>query len=154
MKRNEIGGIINFLDRVPVSKIEQKPIRTRLTLVVFALQKENRAINAGISELRDSLINGREDRMKQFSEIAQNYNLAKTSAEKEVLMSRLNRDFAEEQKLNELINESINAYLDEDASCEVKPFDLNEFIEAMSSVGIEVTGRDLRAIESILMVQE
>lgn len=154
MKRNEVNGIINFLDRVPVSKIKQKSIRTRLTIVVFTLQKESREINSGISELRDSIIAGKEDRMKQFSEAAQNYNLAKTVAEKEQLMSRLNRDFAEEQKLNERINESINEYLEGDASCNVKPFDLEEFMEVMSSVGIEVTGRELRAIEPILKVSE
>lgn len=154
MKRNEVNGIINFLDRVPVSKIKQKPIRTRLTIAVFTLQKESREINSGISELRDSIIAGKEDRMKQFSEAAQNYNLAKTVAEKEQLMSRLNRDFAEEQKLNERINESINEYLKGDASCNVKPFDPEEFMEVMSSVGIEVTGRELRAIEPLLKVSE
>ena len=80
MKRNEVNGIINFLDRVPVSKIKQKPIRTRLTIAVFTLQKESREINSGISDLRDTIIKGKEDRMKQFSEAAQNYNLAKTVA--------------------------------------------------------------------------
>lgn len=154
MKRNEVNGIISFLDKVPVSKIKQKPIRTSLTIAVFALQKESREINSGISDLRDSIIKDKEDRMKQFSEAAQNYNLAKTVAEKEQLMSRLNRDFAEEQKLNEQINETIDAYLEEEASCSVKPFDLEEFMEVMSSIGIEVTGRELRAIEPILKVCE
>ncbi|MDD7490463.1 MAG: hypothetical protein PUK22_04810 [Bacteroides sp.] len=154
MKRNEVNGIINFLDRVPVSKIKQKPIRTRLTIAVFTLQKESREINSGISDLRDTIIKGKEDRMKQFSEAAQNYNLAKTVAEKEQLLSRLNREFPEEQKLNEQINDSINAYLEEDASCTIKPFDLEEFMEVMSSVGIEVTGRELRAIEPILKLSE
>lgn len=154
MKRNEINGIINFLDRVPVSKIKQKTLRTRLTIAVFTLQKESRAINAGISELRDSIITGNEDRMNQFGEIVNNYNLAKTVAEKEQLMSRLNRDFAEERKMNERINESINAYLEDEAYCNVKPFDLEEFIEAMSSVGIEVTGRELRTIEPIIKISE
>ena len=69
-------------------------------------------------------------------------------------MSRLNREFAEEQKLNEQINDSINAYLEEDASCTIKPFDLEEFMEVMSSVGIDVTGRELRDIEPILNVSE
>lgn len=154
MKRNEINGIINFLDRVPVSKIKQKTLRTRLTIAVFTLQKESRAINAGISELRDSIITGNEDRMNQFGEIVNNYNLAKTVAEKEQLMSRLNRDFAEERKMNERINESINAYLEDEAYCNVKPFDLEEFMEAMSSVGIEVTGRELRTIEPIIKISE
>lgn len=154
MKRNEINGIINFLDRVPVSKIKQKTLRTRLTIAVFTLQKESRAINAGISELRDSIITGNEDRMNQFGEIVNNYNLAKTVAEKEQLMSRLNRDFAEERKMNERINESINAYLEDEAYCNVKPFDLEEFMEAMSSVGIEVIGRELRTIEPIIKISE
>lgn len=154
MKRNEVNGIINFLDKVPVSKIKQKPIRTRLTITVFTLQKESREINSGISDLRDTIIKGKEDRMKQFSEAVQNYNLAKTVAEKEQLLSRLNREFAEEQKLNEQINDSINAYLEEDASCTIKPFDLEEFMEVMSSVGIDVTGRELRTIEPILNISE
>lgn len=154
MKRKEVNGIINFLDRVPVSKIKQKPIRTRLTIAVFTLHKESRAISDGISELRDQLISGKEERMNQFSEVAQTYNLAKTVAEKEQLLSRLNRDFAEEQSLNGRINESINAYLEEESSCVVKPFALEEFLETMNSVGIEVTGRELRTIEPILKVSE
>lgn len=154
MKRNEVNGIVNFLDRVPVGKIKQKPIRTRLTIAVFTLQKESRAISSGISELRDGLIAGKEERMAQFNEVVQNYNLAKTVAEKEQLMSRLNRDFAEEHKLNDRINEAATAYLEEDASCAIKPFDLEEFLEIMNSVGIEVTGRDLRSIEPILKVSE
>lgn len=154
MKRNEVNGIISFLDKVPVSKIKQKPIRTRLTVAVFTLQKESRAISSGVSDLRDSIIAGKEDRMSQFSEAAQSYSLAKTVAEREQLMSRLNRDFAEEQKLNERINESVAAYLEEEASCTVKPFDFEEFMETMSSVGIEVTGRELRALEPILNVCE
>ena len=152
MKRNEVNGIISFLDKVPVSKIKQKPIRTRLTVAVFTLQKESRAINSGISDLRDSIIVGKEDRMSQFSEAAQSYSLAKTVAEREQLMSRLNRDFAEEQKLNERINESVATYLEEEASCTVKPFDFEEFMETMSSVGIEVPDSSIIFSRMILSV--
>lgn len=152
MKRNEINGIVNFLDRVPISRIQQKAFRTRLTLAVFELHRMSRETNEEVAEMRDSLISGKEDRMKQFGELAQNYNLAKTVAEREQIMSRINRDFSNEQKVNTQINDAIDAYLGEDCEFSFTPFDLDEFIVNMNHVGVEITGRDMRAIEPMLNI--
>lgn len=150
MKRSEINGIINFLDRIPVSKIKDKTMRSRLTIVLFTLQKESRKIVSDIDELTAKIVDGKEDRMRRFGEVVQAFNAAKTAAEKEQLLSIIARNYPEEQVLNQQINDCVKIYLEEDASFAIEPFNMDDFMEAMESIGVEVSGRELRAIESIL----
>lgn len=151
MKRNEVGGIFNFLARVPVNKIEPRQLRNNLCILHVALKREQDNLQKDLEALREKFFEGKMDRMGEYADLVDSIRLAKTIAERNAISARINKDYAAEKQLDKEYGEAQKAILEEDAvNVPVKTYDMDEFFAAMGKVNIEITGRDLSVLTPIL----
>lgn len=153
MKRSEIGGILNFLGRVPVNRLEPKPLRNKLCVLHVALVKEQEKIQKESEALHTKFFKGKMERMGEFASLVDSLRVAQSVAEKDKINAKINRDYAEEKQLDRSYGEAQSALMEKDVAVNAA-FDMDEFFASMTRVGVEVTGRDLAALIPIIKIKD
>lgn len=154
MKRSEVGGIFNFLARVPVNKLEPRQLRNSLCVLHVALKKEQDELQKDIAALRDKFFEDKMERMNEYADLVDSIRLAKTIAEKTAITTKINRDYAAEKQLDHDYGEAQRELLEQEANVPDKTYDIEEFFAAMSKVNIEISGHDLSTLTPILKIKD
>lgn len=150
MKNNEMAGVFNFLQKVPVNRLEPKQIRNRIVTLHLALRKELIAVDKEVNEKQKEMFSGKEDRMGQYTDLVNSIQLAKTVAERDAIVTRLKTEFAAEKELDAEFGKVHAGIMERESRVKFDPFKIDEFFNAMTKVGAEITGRDLTAISPVL----
>lgn len=149
MTNQEMAPVFTFFQRVSLTKIADRQLRNRIASFHMALLKEIKAVNGKRDDIGKEVFKGKEKRMDKYSMKMMALQNARSVEDRDSLRKEIDSDFAEEKALDEKFAERVKALMNTESKVKFEPFDMTELVEALTSVGTEITGRDLATLEPI-----
>ena len=149
MKRKEIIDIFNYLDKIKMSQLKDKDVRSRLMHIYVGLRDAALKVEAENRTITEQLLKGMEDRREEKDALLRRLQRAPRD-EQEGIKSIIFNEFYDVLMAEDDCLHEIEKSLKYDMDVEVEKIDSIAFVNALDDANIEYTGRTLATLAPIL----